>query len=121
MERIENLKEAMALAHMYESLHEDDIDDVMNEYGYQDPVEALRDITGFGNPSTCTLCKASKDVCRECIYVNDGSGRPYLQCLGDNYDAIEDAVDSEDLIVAIRERAEYLNNLIKQYKEHYEE
>ena len=103
-----NVKEAKQLIGKYRS-----VTLVMLEKEDCEPWGALSNITGFGYHHTCTLCKAVKRNCSECIHSlsNNNSGDYY--CIEDTARAIYNATSYEELLEAIKDRADYLETLLK--------
>lgn len=104
---------------------EDDI-----EYIYAD--EILNKITGFSQRESCSLCKPVKhyglnklsSYCRGCIYaelLDNGNPNPWVTCTDyeskETYKAVERASSIEQLLLAISNRADYLESLIPKAEE----
>lgn len=87
-----------------------------------------QELTGFSNARTCTLCQsASKlflrlnvfhvNICEHCVHGAERDGlRSSRQCAGKTYDKIYYATTPEDLLVAFRKRANYLEELLKTFQ-----
>jgi hypothetical protein len=100
---IKNIEAAKELVKKYRSIT---LEDLRNHYNV-DNVELLGSITGFGNTYTCTLCRACNWSCHLCIWKFDGG------CINDTYGNIQYAKTLEDLLDAIKERADELEDLIR--------
>lgn len=85
-----------------------------------EPWNALTYITGFGDNTSCKLCKEAKKIansydpsifCKHCIYKDNHFDDFY--CIDDTYTAIINAESLEDLYTAIQNRIVYLEQCIK--------
>lgn len=120
---INNLKEAKALVVKYRSIKAEDLERYMiNGKLRLDSQSALEALTGFGSNTSCTLCStqerdeidASGVICDGCIY-KETTGRSCQR--GENNDTyfdIEYASGEKGLLLAYKNRANHLENLIKQ-------
>ena len=121
-----NLKEFKELIEKYNSITIEDIEqaDMFLDDGYDcyDTSGIMETLTGFGSVSTCTLCNAL-DVkhymgiypCKGCIWLIQTKT---LCTLGENYDSyelIETATTNQELLEAIKYRAEYINEVLNEY------
>lgn len=112
MSSITNLEAAKELVKKYRSITKKDLD---REYYGDDPCYyALTSLTGFGKESTCPLCRDTK--CENCIHsikLKISGACTY----DSSYDKIEFANNIDELYQAIQERANYLEELIKEIEE----
>jgi len=120
--QVKNLEAAKKLVKKYRSITKKDLEEAYmsgNRVGHV--FEALSQITGFGDIYKCSLCTAitlyniDYEACSFCIHnvsSNDDSKFPQCTC-STTYDAIEDANDFDELLIAIKDRADYLEKLIK--------
>ena len=116
-----------ALIEKYESITLEELQEAGkrhdHEYIYRKEYihRSLEDITGFGNSHKCTLCFAKANRCEDCVWTIDAcSSLGYIgyACVNDTYDDISDAGSFEDLLIAIKARAKYMREFLK---ENYEE
>lgn len=77
-----------------------------------------KELFGFGNKETCTICQSVNENCKACLYasvLNDGE-EPWLACTEDpnkeTYNAIRLSYDAESLNAALKERAKYIRSLV---------
>jgi hypothetical protein len=114
---VKNIKEAKALVKRYREITAEEIENA----GY-----SPSKLTGFGSLASCTLCQAVDMVspwdsspCLYCIYTDSENTGFYndLFCNNgvnkDTYNAIEEALDAEELLMAYQERADHIENLLK--------
>ena len=105
-EKVYNLKEFKDLIEKYQSIT---LDEAKGAWLIDGKITA-EIITGFGGRDTCTLCIAVEGYCKYCIY------RDFIGCVkGDNSsscDAIYEARDPEELIIAFKSRAAHMKTLI---------
>lgn len=110
---MKNLPEFKALIERYESITEEEIIEVTKtqNYGHFYADDVMGFLTGYGHISTCTLCKAIKTDCVNCVYYNGShSAAP---CADDKtYHAIFDSATPTELLTAIRNRAAYMRTLL---------
>lgn len=83
--------------------------------------DVLQEITGFGSLSKCSLCTAIVEdniqysACPYCIYRNFRDfAAPCVY--HETYEAIEKSKNLDELMEAIRNRADYLEELIEKVK-----
>lgn len=110
--KVVNLQEAKNLVEVYRSITREEL----QEY-YDEPKDALTRITNFGTRS-CHLCSATPDAwisCKGCIY--EVKYHDKFACLDETYFRIVDASNINELLEAIRKRADYLESLIKEFDE----
>ena len=109
----QNIKEAKALIERYRSITLEEINAVRESETFDlDDVPSC--LTGFGSRMTCSLCIAvgassyNIEGCKECIYNG------YLKCTKHKtYKAIGVPETAEKLLKAFRNRADYIETLIK--------
>ncbi len=115
----DNLKEAIALAERYETITLEEIKACKAPFqsykGFDSVSARARKLTGFGGPTTCTLCIAVDDNCHRCIYPSSALVMDCLTKHNKTYQAIDNACCSRDLLRAYRKRAVVLRKLIKKY------
>lgn len=118
-----NEKEFQSLIEKYDSIGIEELK------GYKFPTEpyweSLKLITGFGSTSTCTLCKKVEKVedylnCDACVYgvVHGLKDSDHYCCDDDNmpsYDNIYYADTFDLLLEAVKNRAEHMKSVWKQY------
>jgi ferredoxin len=109
---IKNVESAKELVKKYRSIT---LEDLRNHYNV-DNVELLGNITGFGNLYTCSLCKACNLSCPSCIWTLTTEHDDGYPCVTDTYRNIRSARTLEDLLDAIDERADELEDLIRTVK-----
>lgn len=117
---VNNIEAAKRLVRKYREITMEELKEVSNELyaEYEDDYtyeEVLNRITGFGNMSTCILCKDIERKCEYCIHYNHqddyGSSCPCVN--SETYRAL-DYVDSlDELYEAIQDRANYIESLIQ--------
>lgn len=115
----ENLKAAKSLVIRYRKITFEEIEKETREGSDWSAVNRL---TGFGKTTSCPLCKSvghlllSDGKCDMCIYKNVTN----YDCVSeDNYKTyyhIAAADSSKSILFAIRNRANYLEGLIKKYE-----
>lgn len=115
---VKNLEAAKELVELYRSITIEQLEEMYNKlYEEDDEVffeNILHEITGFGSVSSCYLCKPIGGRCPDCIH-GQGVCTVASPCAFDEtYENIIDAQSIEDLYDAIQDRADYLENLIKQ-------
>jgi len=102
-----NIKEAKELAKRYETIT---VKEIKGKWDSDNPEKEL---TGFGDPETCTLCIKVKDDCLRCIYGQ------FLSCIEDDnqetYYGVREANTPTKLKNAYRARAKHIRNILKQW------
>lgn len=116
-----NIKEFKDLIEKYEKITLEEIQKIWKNYSDNSAfVGTGADIapllTGFGSLSTCTLCRAVKECCTECVYFRKRR-EDFMYCCntGRNaktYDAIKNAKTPEKLLEAFRKRAKNMKKYI---------
>ena len=113
---VNNLKEAKELLEKYKSITLEQLEEAYDEeYLTKTGNVVLNKITGFGETSSCILCLAVNEVCENCIYSFRIQERS-VPCLYKVYNEICNALNAEDLFVAIQKRISYLTKVIKWYE-----
>ena len=113
---VNNLKEAKELLEKYKSITLEQLEEAYDEeYLTKTGNVILNKITGFGETSSCILCLAVNEVCENCIYSFRIQERS-VPCLDKVYNEIYNAMNAEDLFVAIQKRISYLTKVIKWYE-----
>lgn len=118
----DSIKAASELAKKYRSITIEDLEKAADPDDYM-PCDVLFKITGFGDKAKCTLCSAVHNDCSKCIYsIKQNLGKiNHCYCVDDiSYDNIVDAGSFEELLEAIKIRADYIENLIEYIKNSYE-
>ena len=118
----QNIKEFKALIKRYESITAEEIEDSRDNWG-----EIRHDrLTGFGNASTCSLCKPCMNDklvdCAKCVYaINiNYTGQGCYPCISRDgvtfctYNDIDEAYTPEELLLAYKARAKHMRGILKQ-------
>lgn len=114
---VNNLKEAKELLEKYKSITIEQLEEVYDEGCLiKTGDEVLNELTGFGNTSSCILCLAVNEVCENCIYSFRIQERG-VPCLDKIYNEMCNAMNAEDLFVAIQKRIRYLTKVIQWYED----
>lgn len=113
---VNNLKEAKELLEKYKSITLEQLEEAYNgEFLFGMGDEVLNEITGFGRNDSCMLCLAVNEVCENCIYSFRLPSES-APCIDGIYDEMCNALNAEDLFVAIQKRISYLTKVIKWYE-----
>ncbi len=91
-------------------------------------------LTGFGLESTCNLCKVAESLklrnCENCIWSKFDNEQSRFYCVSETYDDepfindddiqntyqnIKNASNAEELLIAFRNRAKLMSNLLKHH------
>lgn len=121
MREIRNLEAAERLVKKYRSITREELAKVYASICEEESNEmrdVLQEITGFGSLSKCSLCTAIVEnniqysACLYCIYRNFRAPCVYHE----TYEAIEKSKNLDELMEAIRNRADYLEELIEKVK-----
>lgn len=120
---MKNLETAKELLSKYKSITLEkleqvfkDLQESQKDYDYiVDGEEVLNTITGFGETSTCLLCKSVNEVCKDCIYSFRLSERD-IPCLDIIYNRIRDSETAEELYQYLQQRISYLSHIIEWYE-----
>ncbi len=106
-----NIKEFQALVERYETITLDEIKEEWEKFG----CNTANALTGYGDIHTCTLCRAVRLECEECVHGSNAK----LMCAPcsqqETYRAIHDAETAGELLSAFRDRAKYLRKTYPQY------
>jgi hypothetical protein len=137
MDKKLNLESAKHLLEIYRNLTLQEIEDEFREFeSYHNILNSserigdtiMNNITGFGCPNDCMLCSSASFLagstkyevkCNYCIYHICGShydpeNNPYsLCCINESYNEICDTRDPESLFIAVKNRADFLESVIK--------
>lgn len=124
MREIRNLEAAERLVKKYRSITREELAKVYASICEEESNEmrdVLQEITGFGSLSKCSLCTAIVEdniqysACPYCIYRNFRDfAAPCVY--HETYKAIEKSKNFDELMEAIRNRADYLEELIEKVK-----
>lgn len=123
--QIKNLDAAKRLVEKYESITREELESNARE---DEDLwhNVLFRITGFGSLKKCCLCKecynedsneSSNPNCTKCLYSwnTDSVNSWSIPCVGqDTYRDICDAESLDELYEAIQNRADFIENLIKE-------
>jgi hypothetical protein len=114
------MREFIELIERYKSITFDEIDEIVCKYA--DRLYFKQELTGFGNKSACSLCKAylrKSDIysCNPCPWVFMTGYKCNLHANRDTFKAIDFANNIPDLLKAYRERAEYMEEVLRKYNE----
>ncbi len=111
---MKNLKEFKDLILTYESITIEQIEQLWEKHDFSDDV--AQHLTGFGSPSTCTLCASVGDHdiyinnCFECVYDRlHGCMSGYNK---ETYEAIEKSKSPEELLQAFHNRANIMKEIL---------
>ena len=113
MEKVSNISEAKKLIETYNNLSENDFfmpTSYKNTY-----IDQLRKITGFGSPYDCSLCFLilyGVATCDLCIYNQVGEYDLYKCTEHDTYGNINYSKTLDELLIACKERAKYIQSII---------
>lgn len=108
-----NIREAKNLVEVYRNITKEKL---LKYYDATNPKRALTCITNFGT-SRCHLCSPILDAwntCKGCIYEVKYHNK--FACADETYFKIVDASNIDELLEAIRKRADYLESIIKEYE-----
>lgn len=115
---VKNLEAAKELVELYRNITIERLEKVYQELCDKEEIhyeDVLHSITGFGSISSCHLCKPIGGYCPNCIHGQWEDCTANCPCIdNETYENIADAESIEDLYHAIQDRADYLENLIKQ-------
>lgn len=124
MREIRNSEAAERLVKKYRSITREELAKVYASICEEESNEmrdVLQEITGFGSLSKCSLCTAIVEdniqysACPYCIYWNFRDfAAPCVY--HETYEAIEKSKNLDELMEAIRNRADYLEELIEKVK-----
>lgn len=118
--QIKNLEAAKKLVNDYRSITIKKIHDTSSKLGEcEDFSDVLYHITGFGGIESCCLCKyidvdGINRECPGCIHNLSGKKYHCFPCINHpSYHTLRLSENPEELLIAIQERADYLEELIK--------
>ena len=113
-----NVQAFKALIRRYESITLEEIK--QNWEGDGD--DTMRVLTGFGHKIKCTLCQAAGYIqfignipdCTKCLYTLVQSAAHLYECMrgSETYQNIEKASTPEELLKAVRQRAQYMRKIL---------
>lgn len=115
----ESIKAALELVDKYRSITLEDLEaNPINEEDGEDIWESLSKITGFGYKDKCPICLSVNRECNECIYSFGRVLRYSWNYCCDNSTSedIYDANSYEELLDAIKNRADYIEDLVNRIK-----
>lgn len=122
---VENLGAAKKLVEKYRSLTLDDITSAIRmvpEDDIADGYSVMGLLTGFGSFSNCSLCSVFENPyddanCQKCIHSLGFTSFGNIPCtMHHTYSDISNAEDPEDIVLAIRARADYIESIIQKYE-----
>lgn len=112
---MKNIEAAKELLEMYKSITleqlEEDYEGSFIPLGF----DILNKITGFGETTSCILCKAVHGVCVNCIY-SFRMDKIIAPCIDEIYKEMEKATSAKELYNAIQKRISYLTHVIEYYE-----
>lgn len=117
---MKNLEAAKELLERYKNVTLEELKQVFKDLqeNYQEDDDivdgdtVLNALTGFGDPSTCLLCKAVNGFCEDCIYsfrINEES----VPCLDSIYNRMSGSETAEELYHYLQQRISYLTHVIE--------
>lgn len=111
----DSIKAALKLAAKYRSIT---LEDLESQPIYEDEEiwESLSKITGFGNKVKCPICLSVNGECNQCMYSFGKTLRDNWYYCCDTSDNIYNANSYEELLEAIRNRADYIEDLVNEIK-----
>lgn len=112
---MKNLKEAKELLEKYKSITLEQLEEDYEKDPILSGFDILNKITGFGNTTSCILCKAVNEECVNCIYSFRIDERPF-PCIDKIYTEMDKATSAEELFNAIQKRISYLTHIIEWYE-----
>lgn len=113
----ECIKAALELVDKYRSITLEDLE--AYQIGEDEDIwESLANITGFGYTDKCPICLSVNRECNQCIYSFRRTLRENWYYCCDNYtsDDIYNANSYEELLDAIKNRADYIEDLVNRIK-----
>lgn len=115
-----NLEAAKELLEKYKSVTLEELKQVFKhlqeeENDVIDGDMVLNTITGFGETSTCLLCKAVNGICENCIYSFRLNEKP-IPCIDIIYGRICNSETAEELYQYLQQRISYLSHVIEWYE-----
>lgn len=127
MKEIKNITQAKALVVKYRSITYEEIEKSQQEYGFQYVSSNMLMITGFGDSDSCSLCQPLKYMsrmntyrfdCMSCIHsiVNECKSFTSSCTYHITYRNIACAKTTTELLEALKNRADYIENLINIYE-----
>lgn len=122
-----NIEAAQALVKRYNTITLSEIKKMWKKlkddyFGPLDGKDIATQLTGFGDPSTCTLCKSVKAKCNKCIYQielgcgDDTENRYISKPVAKTYSAIKHAKGPIFLQRAFRNRAKVIKSVLKTFE-----
>lgn len=124
---MDNLTEFKELIAKYNSITLIDLKKVTQGYqarNFEDigAETVISELTGFGSQLTCSLCIAvtgstiySDPDCNACVWKMTTKDNCHSGINTDSYCSIQDAIDNNDLLEAIKLRAEYMKEVLSEY------
>ena len=118
---IRNSEEFKKLILRYESITLEEIEECWENIKYFNIcfADVKRKLTGFGSTGSCVLCKGYYcvgEISCNCLYARN---KDTVSCLKGKhkptYDAIYYANDSEDLLLAYKNRAKHIREILKSW------
>lgn len=119
---MKNLEAAKELLERYRNVTLEELKQVFKDFqeNYQecdiiDGDTVLNVLTGFGDPSTCLLCKAVNGVCEDCVYsfrINEEN----IPCLDTIYNRMCNSETAEEVYHYLQQRISYLSHVIEWYE-----
>lgn len=112
---MKNIKAAKELLEKYKSITLEQLEEDYEKDPILSGFDILNKITGFGNTTSCILCKAINEECVNCIYSFRIDERPF-PCIDKIYTEMDKATSAEELFNAIQKRISYLTHIIEWYE-----
>lgn len=114
----ECIKAALELVAKYRSITLEDLESQPIDDEWEDIWESLSKITGFGYKDRCPICLSVNNECNQCIYSFRRALRENWNYCCDNSTSedIYDANSYEELLDAIKNRADYIEDLVNRIK-----
>lgn len=117
---MKNLETAKELLSKYKSITLEKLEQAFKDLQEEendviDGDTVLNTITGFGETSSCLLCRAVNEICEDCIYSFRLSERP-IPCIDIIYNRICNSETAEELYHYLQQRISYLSHVIEWYE-----
>ena len=113
----ECIKTALELVAKYRSITLEDLESQPIDED-ENIWESLTNITGFGYKDKCSICSSVDGKCDQCIYsFGENLSDDWIYCCNDvTSKKIYDANSYEELLDAIKNRADYIEDLVNRIK-----
>jgi len=119
---MKNLKEFKALIERYRSITIEEVEEAWGESTKNVSSDFIafdtaNSITGYGSLTKCSLCSVIYAICPDCVYGHITNNNDVPCTYHITYDAIKLSKSPTELLQAFRNRADYMENLLTNYKE----